>query len=104
PSASSSQPWVVSVMQQNRSLSKGKSYTLSFWAKASASRPLQAIIQAQASPYTEYTHQSPGLTTSWQKFSYTFTSPVTASGAMLNFNLANAAGTVWLDEVSLTAG
>ncbi|HEX9013178.1 MAG TPA: carbohydrate binding domain-containing protein, partial [Anaerolineaceae bacterium] len=101
PSANSSQPWVVAVDQQNRALSAGQSYTLSYWAKASSSRSLQAVVQEQGSPYTEYAHQTATLSTSWQKYATSFTAPVTTASAMLNFNLADAPGTLWLDEVSL---
>jgi hypothetical protein len=99
--SNSSQPWVVSVSQSNKSLTAGQSYTLSFWAKASMSRSIRAIIQLQNSPYTEYTNQGANLTGSWARYTYTFTAPATTTAAMLNFNLASATGSVWIDDVSL---
>jgi beta-glucanase (GH16 family) len=101
PKSSSSQPWVVSLNQSNKSLSAGQSYTLSFWAKASAARPIRAIIQGQNSPYTEYTKQTANLTSAWVRYTFTFTAPTNTTTAMLNFNLADATGSVWIDEVNL---
>ncbi len=101
PSSNSSQPWLVSVSQGNKTLKAGQSYTLSFWAKASYNRPIRAVIQNQNSPYTEYTSQAANVTTSWNRYTFSFSSPASLSTAMLNFNLASNNGTVWLDEVSL---
>lgn len=101
PSSDSSQPWVVAVTQLNKSLQAGQSYTLSFWAKASAQRPVHAVVQEENSPYTEYTNQVANLTGTWTKYTYTFTAPTTTASAMLNLNLAEAAGSVWIDEISL---
>jgi hypothetical protein len=100
-SSNNLQPWVVSVNQTNKNLNGGQSYTLSFWAKASATRPIRAVVQEQNSPYTEITKQTANLTGSWARYTYTFTAPSATTSAMLNFNLADAAGSVWLDEVTL---
>jgi beta-glucanase (GH16 family) len=99
--SSSTQPWVVSVSQSNKTLVAGQSYTLTFWAKASVSRPIRAIIQGQNSPYTEYAKKTANLTGAWTRYAFTFTAPSNATTAMLNFNLADARGSVWIDEVKL---
>jgi beta-glucanase (GH16 family) len=101
PNSNASQPWVVSVTQSNKALTAGQSYSLSFWAKASANRPIRAIVQEQNSPYPEYTKQTANLTTSWARYSYSFTASTNTSAAMLNFNLADASGNVWIDDVAM---
>jgi hypothetical protein len=97
----SSQPWLVSVSQANKSLAAGQSYTLSFWAKAASSRSIRAVVQMQNSPYTEFSNQAANLGTGWTRYSFTFTPSSTTSAAMLNFNLAGSTSTVWVDAVSL---
>ncbi len=103
-SANSTQPWVVSLMQKNLSFTGGAAYSLSFYAKASASRSLIATIQLQNSPYTEYIKKSVNVSTSWSKYSFTFTAPASTSAAMINFNLASQTGSVWLDQVLVCTG
>lgn len=103
PSMNSSQPWLVALIQKNQSLTSGQAYTLSFYARASYARSIKAILQNQYSPYTEYFSRTVNLTTSWTRFTYTFTAPTSAT-AMLNFNLASNTGSIWIDKVSLCQG
>jgi hypothetical protein len=92
---------VVAVNQANKSLTAGQAYTIAFWAKASTTRSIRAVIQLQNSPYTEITNQTANLTGAWTRFSYTFTPSASTAAAMLNFNLAGAGGNVWIDAISL---
>jgi hypothetical protein len=92
---------VVSVNQPSKAFSAGQSYTLSFWAKSSAARPVQAVIQEQNSPYTVYTTQTANLTTAWARYTFAFTPSSSTATAMFNINLADATGSIWVDEVSL---
>jgi hypothetical protein len=101
PTSNSTQPWLVSVNQPDKTFSAGQSYTLSFWAKSSATRSVQAVIQEQNSPYTVYTTQTANLTGTWARYTFTFTVPNNTATAMLNINLAGATGSVWIDEVNL---
>src|SRR5450759_1148147 len=71
--SSSSAPWNLQFRQDNFSLASGRKYTVTFWAKASASRTIGFVMQQMNSPYSLYSNQTASLTTSWQKFSYTFT-------------------------------
>jgi beta-glucanase (GH16 family) len=103
-SANSTQPWVVSLMQKNLPLTAGKTYTFSFYLRANASRSVKAIVQLQNSPYTEYLNKTITVSTSWTKYTYTFTAPVSTSAAMINFNLASQTGSVWVDQVLLCEG
>jgi beta-glucanase (GH16 family) len=96
-----SQPWVVSLGQNDRPLVAGKTYTLSFWARASFPRSLRAIVQEQPAPYNEYLAQTVNLTTGWQRYSYTFKAPASIPNAKVMFNLAGDVGDIWIDEVAL---
>src|SRR5450759_1366705 len=71
--SSSSAPWNLQFRQDNFSLASGRKYTVTYWAKASASRTIGFVMQQMNSPYSLYSNQTASLTTSWQKFSYTFT-------------------------------
>ncbi len=98
---SSSADSAVQLYQGNIPLTQGKSYTIIFWAKASIPRTIRPAILHGASPWTSYFSQSVSLTTSWQQYTLTFTAPKTDTNSMLVFNMANAAGYVWIDNVSL---
>jgi hypothetical protein len=98
--SSSSAPWNLQFRQDNFSLASGRKYTVTYWAKASASRTIGFVMQQMNSPYSLYSNQTASLTTSWQKFSYTFT-PGKADTVFLGFNVAGSTGTVWIDGVSM---
>src|SRR5829696_8956875 len=52
--ASASAPWLVQLSQSKLGLVSGTTYTVSFAAKAGASRSIETIVQQTASPYTTY--------------------------------------------------
>ena len=91
----------VQLYQGNVLLIQGRRYTITFWAKSGKIRTIRPAVSHGASPWTSYFSQSVSLTTSWQKFTFSFTSPQTDSNTMFLFNLANATGYVWIDAVSL---
>jgi hypothetical protein len=101
--AAPSAPWGVQINQRNLNLGAGASVSVTFWARASASRDLQVVVQMGSSPYTEYVRRSFTLSTSWQPFSFSYTQPSSDSSAMLSFNMAQAAGQVWIDNAALAA-
>ena len=100
-SQSSGTPWDVQVQQRGLSLNSGRSYLLSFYAKASASRTIQAAIQQGGAPYTLYALRTLNVSTAWQQFTVPVQMSTSDSDAAVNFNLAGATGQVWLDNVSL---
>lgn len=100
---SSSSPWDLQ-MQQPVSLVSGTTYTVSFYAKASTSRQLYVVLQSNTSPYTSYKQVGFAITTSWQPYTFTYTSTVNNSSTALWFNLASATGQVWLDNVQFYSG
>ncbi|MGH7203338.1 MAG: carbohydrate binding domain-containing protein [Candidatus Levyibacteriota bacterium] len=92
--------WYVQLGQVTAPLTKGRTYTITFWGKASKQRNAQLDVQQHASPWTIYFSTEVPLTTAWTKYTYTFTSPV-AVPVEFNYNLAQTTGSVWVDNVSL---
>jgi len=103
-------PWNINLQQQTQtggatiSLVAGHTYTLFFWAKASAGQSVQAAVQQSISPGTVRGSQWYILSGSWQSYTLTFTAPVSETAVKVQFNFGKAAGTVWLDGVSLQEG
>jgi hypothetical protein len=60
-------------------------------------------VSHAVSPWTNYLNQSVTLSTSWQQFTLTFTAPTSDSRAEVIFNLGNATGTVWIDNIDLSS-
>jgi parallel beta-helix repeat protein len=88
--------------QDNITLTAGKTYTVTFWAKASKALTIESVLQQANSPYTLYSNNTMSLTTAWKQFSYTYR-PTQTVKAFLGFNTGTTVGTVWLDSISLTA-
>ncbi len=97
---SSTTNWNVQFMN-GLGITNGRTYTVSFWAKADANRSIGLEINHKTSPYTNYFKASAALSTSWQKFTYTFTPTVTDDNTLILFYFANNTGNVWLDGVSV---
>ncbi|MGQ0697328.1 MAG: cellulase family glycosylhydrolase [Panacagrimonas sp.] len=92
--------YFFALYQQGLVLNGGRTYTLSFSAKAEWDREIEVLLTHEQAPWTAITDQRPLLSTSWKRFAYTFTVPVTASGQLV-FGLAKNAGHTWLDSISL---
>jgi endo-1,3-1,4-beta-glycanase ExoK len=93
--------WHAQFGQMNVKFVRGYNYAITFWAKASLPRTGQLYIQRGAGPWTKYLVQKFSLTTMWTKYSYSFTPTVDVTSAEFNFNLAQATGSVWIDNVSV---
>jgi len=98
---SSSNDWYAQLLQGGISVVNGQTYTISFWAKASKNRTVRVVLQQNYSPYNIYIQKIFTLTPSWQKYIVSFTQPHTDSNILLDFNVANATGNVWIDKVSI---
>ena len=92
--ADAASPWNIQLYQLGLSVVSGQSITISFRAKASASRLIWLAVGG-----TNYGQPAIALTTNWQTFSYSFT-PDTTGAAYLSFNFAQTTGSVWLDGLS----
>ena len=99
---STSQKWYAQLQQPNLVLQGSRTYTLTFWAKTATARGAEACVQGAATPYTVYGCVEAPLTTNWQKFTTSVYMSATDSNAAVEFNLAEATGPVWLDNVSLS--
>lgn len=93
--------WDIQFMNTTVTLEEGVSYRASAWAKASTPDMQMSFAVSKASPgYTQYGNISNiPLTTEWQEYSFTFTSPVTTTtDARVNFTLLST-GTYWFDNI-----
>lgn len=93
--------YFVQLRQFNISVAAGKTYTVSFDAKASSNRTITMTMQQSSSPFAEYGHANQNLTTSWATYTSQFTMGITDSNAAIEFSVANDTGDVWFDNVSV---
>ncbi len=100
----------IEFTQSKRSLEQGRSYNLTFWARASHPMELRAISSKGSPNWDNYgLSQTVPLTTQWQPVTLTFEANPTRSGAAgrtvqdarIQFLFGGQTGRVWLDEVSL---
>jgi hypothetical protein len=96
--------WDAALTQGNLSVVAGKTYTLSFWAKGSPGESIGAAAQLDTSPWTGLAFQTFALSGTWQKYTVTFTASSTLSPVRIQFDLAQAVGTIWIDNVSFQEG
>jgi len=99
--AASTSYHLVQLRQSGKALAAGKTYAVTFWAKASAARNIEVALQGAASPFPTYFKRSPAVTTSWQQYTLLYTATASNQNTQLNFDLARATGQVWLDDVTL---
>ena len=92
--------WHVQVSQTTPIVS-GKTYTISFMAKADAARQISVSIQELASPYTTYFTQTVNLTTTAQTFTFTYDATVIDASALIKFYVGADANCVNIDKVSM---
>ncbi len=81
-------------------LVNGKTYTIKFAAKASSNRVIEFKMD-KASTSVNYFEATMNLTTSWQNFSYQFTSLQDDGNPRYEFNLGDQTGQVWFDNATL---
>jgi endo-1,3-1,4-beta-glycanase ExoK len=93
--------WYIQFGQNNLPLVKGRNYTITFRAKASQQRSITQEILQDTSPWAKYMTQNVTLTTAWTTYTYSFTSPLSVADTELNFNVAQATGTIWIDNISM---
>jgi beta-glucanase (GH16 family) len=92
--------WYVQLSQAGLPAQHGKSYMLSFWARASAPRPISVVLQRDSAPWSEYFSAEANLTTEWKQYSFPFISSVDDDQMALRLNLAQAVGQIWIDAVA----
>ncbi|MGL1887260.1 MAG: carbohydrate binding domain-containing protein [Reichenbachiella sp.] len=94
--------WNVQFKQLGIALEFGKTYRLSFDARALESRTINAALETDGSPWTNYSNTSPFyLTTSMQHFSQEFTMNETDMNARIVFNVGAHTANVIIGNVIL---
>ena len=95
--------WHVMALQGELTMEQGKTYTITFDAKASKTRDMVSIVSMNEWPYTMYSgYNEYSLTTTYQTFSYSFTMEnYTDDWAELQFELGEDDGSVFIDNVSI---
>ena len=79
-------------------------YRLRFWAKASSNRPFTTLLMQDIKPWgTVGLWKRVSLSSYWQQFDIVFTHTSVESKARLVFRMGDQIGTVWIDNVELTA-
>jgi len=101
--SAASTAWYAQLQQSRLGFTAGERYKLSFWARASAPRTIEVLIQKGYSPYTVYYGQSNvQLATTWKQYTFEYIPTVSESNFLLVFNLAKTTGQVWIDNVSFS--
>jgi hypothetical protein len=93
-------PWEVNLSQKLEILN-GETYTLTFDAWSDVSRSLIAGIGLSGDPWSSKT-ETVNITTNRTTYTYTITADFGATNARVLFDLGAAAGTVNIDNVSLS--
>lgn len=84
-------------------IESGKTYNISFMAKADEARPMEIIIQQNSGSYTAYWYKAVEVTNTVSVFGpYSFTCSVTDPEAVLRFNLGGNNTPVYIDRVLIT--
>ncbi|MBN1412137.1 MAG: family 16 glycosylhydrolase [Spirochaetales bacterium] len=98
------QHWELQVTQMGLPIEEGKTYRVAFKAKASANRSIIVNVGKGSPPWTTYANnQSIKITNTMKNYSFDFEmESSTDQVARVEFNLADATGDVWIDDVSVT--
>ena len=86
-------------LRQNAPFVAGKTYEISFMAKADAARTMDAGLQMEGDPWTSHWGAQQNLTTANQTFNYTFTPTVSDASAKLKFYVGTNTSCVYIDNV-----
>jgi len=101
-----SENWNVQPQYKNVTLSNGKTYTFAFDAKSASSRTAEIKVERSVSPWEDFSAVGSGqnLTTTMQRFSYTFTMPTSLADARVVMNIGGSNSDVTIDNVWLVEG
>ncbi|GAB3008806.1 glycoside hydrolase family 9 protein [Saccharothrix stipae] len=102
-------PWDALIGQNGVPFEAGQSYTMTFDAYASVARPAAAVAGEGVSPYRQIAKHDVALTTTKQRFTFTFTSELDfpdAGPGQVTFHLGAQAAdtTVCVDNITLIGG
>lgn len=90
--------------QYQPALLPGKTFTLSWWARAEAPAKMQVHVRTQKPPYVFFGDKTVELTTEWQQYSTELVLPedFKADAHVLFMNLPSP-GMYWVDDVTVEA-
>jgi hypothetical protein len=94
--------WHVQLRQPVGPLWTRATYRVGFAVKATQPRSANVRLQSADSPYPTAIEGNVNVTTTWIRVSFDWTPPVTVTNPFFAFNLGQDAGTVWLDDVTVT--
>jgi hypothetical protein len=103
--AKASDPNDVQVLSQPFSLTNGQQYTVSYQAKADATRTAPFTIRINAPDWHSVGYSEPAmqLGTDWQTYTHSFTASNVGSGNnVLAFSVGDQTGTIWIANVKVT--
>lgn len=95
--------WHLALFQEGHQVEKGKTYTLSFWAKAEEVRPVSCYVEQAADPWDEYGKEVFDVSEEWQVYWITFTSSV-AIAVWPRIALGTSDVNIWVDNVRFYEG
>ncbi len=101
-----SSDWNIQPTQDGFQLQNGVTYTFAFDARATTNRVAKVKVETDGSPWSDYAGVGSGvaLTTSMDRFSYTFTMSETANARVVLNIAANGTNGVYLDNVWIVEG
>ena len=95
--------WHLALFQEGHLVENGKTYTLSFWAKAEETRPVVCYVEQAADPWDEYGRAVIDVGEEWQVYWITFTSTV-AIAVWPRIALGTSDVNIWVDNVRFFEG
>lgn len=92
--------WHVNLYSNRASVKKGKSYDITFLARADKARQISVAIQKGSSDWRQYGGSYTfNLSPSWTRYHLSFESSGTDNKAQVEFLLGATTGSVWIDDV-----
>lgn len=96
------QNWHIQLLQNDITYSKGRTYTISFKARATGSRTMTVIAGMSSDPYIPYGEKTVTLGTTMQTYTFTLTMTYeTDNTAVLEFDCGMGTEDIFIDDVSL---
>ncbi|MDQ3929330.1 MAG: carbohydrate binding domain-containing protein, partial [Chloroflexota bacterium] len=86
-------------IRQPVSLSRGRSYTLDLYARASTPQTVTVVVQRTTSPYTIYKTHQISIDTSWHRFRWTYRAMANQLYVAVRYYTAGELGKVWFDRM-----
>ncbi|MGL1936358.1 MAG: glycoside hydrolase family 3 C-terminal domain-containing protein [Fibrobacterales bacterium] len=98
--------WRVQLLQANIPQIQGSTYTFSFDAYATGTKEIDAQIEKDGTPWTNYSSTGgQSISTTQQNFSFTYTvTAETNPSARISFNIGLNARDLFLDNISIVEG